>query len=126
MAFETNFAQHPTPQKFPPAGDTLSHTFFPESALFVILIYNKKKIPTPPLFYRVLWSHYYWKRANIVPVHKKGNKRYVENYRPISILSLISKVLERCVLRNARDHLLTKLNCFQHGFIPENHVQPNY
>jgi hypothetical protein len=67
-----------------------------------------------------------WKRANIVPVHKKGNKRYVENYRPISLLSLISKVLERCVLRNARDHLLTKLNCFQHGFIPENHVQPNY
>jgi hypothetical protein len=50
MAFETNFAQHPTPQKFPPSGDTLSHTFFPESALFVTLIYNKKKNSHTPSF----------------------------------------------------------------------------
>jgi hypothetical protein len=59
-----------------------------------------------------------WKLANIVPVHKKGDKRYVENYGPISLLSVISKVLERCVLRNARDHLLDLINCSQHGFIP--------
>ncbi|CAB3979917.1 Hypothetical predicted protein, partial [Paramuricea clavata] len=59
-----------------------------------------------------------WKRANIVPLHKKGIKRYVENYRPISLLSLISNALEWCVLRNARDYLLDLINCFQHGFIP--------
>ena len=58
-----------------------------------------------------------WKLANIVPVHKKGDKRYVENYRPIS-LSFISKVFERCVLTNARDHLLDLINCSQNGFIP--------
>jgi hypothetical protein len=39
-----------------------------------------------------------WKLANVVPIHKKENKDYVENYRPISLLSIISKVLERCVL----------------------------
>jgi hypothetical protein len=50
-------------------------------------------------------------------VHKKGDKRYVENYRPISLLSVISKVLERCVLRNARDHLLDLINYSQNGFI---------
>ena len=38
-----------------------------------------------------------WKLANVVPVHKKDNKEHVENYRPISLLSLISKALERCV-----------------------------
>ena len=38
-----------------------------------------------------------WKCANIVPVFKKGNKEEVINYRPISLLSLVSKIAERCV-----------------------------
>ena len=45
-----------------------------------------------------------WKLSNIVPIHKKGKKEHVENYRPISILCITSKVLERCILRNIRDH----------------------
>ena len=59
-----------------------------------------------------------WKLANIVPIHKKDNKDHVENYRPISLLSIISKVLERCVLIRLRDHLLLILDRAQHGFIP--------
>ena len=58
------------------------------------------------------------KLANIVPVHKKGEKSQVENHRPISLLSIISKAPERCVLRNSRDHLLELINDSQHGFIP--------
>ena len=38
-----------------------------------------------------------WKIANVVPVHKHGEKTYVECYRPISLLCLISKALERCI-----------------------------
>ena len=59
-----------------------------------------------------------WKLANIVPVYKKDDRQYVENYRPISLLTIISKVLERCVLVRLRDHLLEILDCTQHGFIP--------
>ena len=33
-----------------------------------------------------------WKLANVVPVHKKGDKSNVENYRPISLTSLVMKV----------------------------------
>ena len=43
-----------------------------------------------------------WKLANVVPVYKHGEKAEVENYRPISQLSLISKTLERCVFNNIK------------------------
>ena len=36
-----------------------------------------------------------WKIANVVLVHKLGEKSNVANYRPNSLLSIISKVLER-------------------------------
>ena len=36
-----------------------------------------------------------WKLASVVPVHKKDDKGSVENYRPISLTSLIMKVFER-------------------------------
>ena len=58
-----------------------------------------------------------WKLANIIPVFKKGDQHCVENYRPISLLCIVSKVLERCVLSKLRDHLLELINSSQHGFI---------
>ncbi|CAB3991202.1 Hypothetical predicted protein, partial [Paramuricea clavata] len=59
-----------------------------------------------------------WKLANVVPVHKKDNKEHVENYRPISLLSLISKALERCVFNKIKDHVFEQINNGQHGFVP--------
>ena len=38
-----------------------------------------------------------WKFANITPVFKKDDSTITSNYRPISLLCVISKVLERCV-----------------------------
>ena len=38
-----------------------------------------------------------WKIANICPIYKKGDKQMAENYRPIALLSTLSKVLERVV-----------------------------
>ena len=32
-----------------------------------------------------------WKLAHLVPVHKKGSKDNIENYRPISLTSLVMK-----------------------------------
>ncbi|CAB4010406.1 Hypothetical predicted protein [Paramuricea clavata] len=59
-----------------------------------------------------------WKLANVVPVHKKDNKEHVENYRPISLLSLISKALQRCVFNKIKDHVFEQINNGQHGFVP--------
>ena len=37
------------------------------------------------------------KLAEVVPVFKKNDKEVKSNYRPISILSNISKIDERCI-----------------------------
>ena len=36
-----------------------------------------------------------WKKANIVPIHKKGDKQTVLNYRPVSLLPICGKMFER-------------------------------
>ena len=38
-----------------------------------------------------------WKKANILPVHKKGNKQLIQNYHPVSLLPISSKIFERLI-----------------------------
>ena len=38
-----------------------------------------------------------WKNARIMPIHKSGDTQNPSNYRPISILPSISKILEKAV-----------------------------
>jgi hypothetical protein len=58
------------------------------------------------------------KRSRVVPVHKQGSKDNCDNYRPIALLSSISKILERFVATKLVNHLeLNKLlNKNQFGF----------
>jgi hypothetical protein len=39
------------------------------------------------------------KKANVTPVYKNNNPNDVKDYRPISLLSVISKCMERCVYK---------------------------
>ena len=56
------------------------------------------------------------KLANVIPVFKKGDKNAKENYRPVSILSNISKIFERCIFRQISDFMDTFLSKYQCGF----------
>ena len=38
-----------------------------------------------------------WKKANVTPVHKKGNKQCLKNYGAISLLPICSKMFERLI-----------------------------
>ena len=38
-----------------------------------------------------------WKKSSVVPVHEKGDKQVVDNYRPVSLLPIFSKTLERLI-----------------------------
>ena len=59
-----------------------------------------------------------WQEANVVPVHKKGSREDVRNYRPISLLCVVSKVMERCIYNHLYNNLKDVLSNSQHGFLP--------
>ena len=61
-----------------------------------------------------------WKCANIVPVHKKSEKNLKSNYRPISLLPIFGKVLEKLMYDSLYSHLVlcNLLDPNQSGFCP--------
>ena len=58
-----------------------------------------------------------WKLASVVPVHKKGDKGCVDNYRPISLACLVMKVFERCIHMELYHACESLLDPRQHGFL---------
>jgi hypothetical protein len=57
-----------------------------------------------------------WKISSITPILKVGDAHDVANYRPISLLSVFSKVFEKIMHEIVMSHVLTALNPKQHGF----------
>ena len=60
-----------------------------------------------------------WKKAIVSPIYKKGSKHLAENYRPISLTSIICKLMEtlikKVIMKHLEDHNL--LSTKQFGFI---------
>ena len=61
-----------------------------------------------------------WKKANVVPAYKKGDKQLLKNYRPISLLPIARKIFEQILYNNmfeffTKNHLIS---CSQSGFKP--------
>ena len=82
-------------------SDTLAE---PLSIIFNI-VYNTGIVPAE------------WKLTNVVPVFKKGEKKSVKNYRPISLTCICSKIMDRIVqeeILNRTSHLIDRR---QHGFL---------
>ena len=55
-----------------------------------------------------------FKKADIIPIHKKKKKFDIENYRPASILPVHSKIYERCVFDQMYiyfNQILSKYQC---------------
>ena len=61
-----------------------------------------------------------WKHAQIHPILKSGDPNNPANYRPISILPVIAKVVEKVVQRQLQHYLSSNslLSPTQHGFRP--------
>ena len=59
-----------------------------------------------------------WKYSKVVPLHKKDSKLERQNYRPVTLLSPLSKILEKVLYEQVYDHF-TKNRIFHenlHGF----------
>jgi len=59
------------------------------------------------------------KVSKVYPKHKTGCQMTPSNYRPISLISTFSKIIERVVLNRLMDYLKENnlLTCSQHGFV---------
>ena len=55
-----------------------------------------------------------WKKANIIPIHKKGNRQSKENYRPLLLLPLFGKFFEKLMFGAIYSHLCENTLLFQH------------
>ena len=61
-----------------------------------------------------------WLKACITAIHKKGDKGLPENYRPVSITSIICKIMESLVRDKMVEHMCENnlFSKYQHGFVP--------
>ena len=63
-----------------------------------------------------------WRPANVFPLYKKGARNLPENYRPVSLTSVCSKILEHIVHSSVsqfleENNILTpRQHCFRWGF----------
>ena len=58
-----------------------------------------------------------WRSASICPIYKSGDKSDITHYRPISLLSVASKVAERCIFSRIYPLLHDQIYTLQHGFM---------
>ncbi|CAM4565967.1 unnamed protein product [Caretta caretta] len=59
-----------------------------------------------------------WKKANVVPIFKKGKKEDPGNYRPVSLTSVPGKIMVQVLKESIRKHLEERkvIRNSQHGF----------
>lgn len=59
-----------------------------------------------------------WRKANVAPIFKKGDRHRAENYRPVSLTCISCKLMEHIVAKHITLHFENHniLTRFQHGF----------
>ena len=60
-----------------------------------------------------------WKRAEVRPIFKKGDKSNPGNYRPVSLTSVVCKIMEKFIKNSLNQHLIENniLSKEQFGFV---------
>ena len=58
-----------------------------------------------------------WRIHSITPIHKSGDRDNISNYRPISLLSCTSKILERIIYNKIINFITNSVSNHQFGFL---------
>ena len=62
-----------------------------------------------------------WKKSNVIPVHKKGVKQIIDNFKPVSLLSICGKIFEKLLFSSKFKFLDdNNVSSNQPGFRPSN------
>ena len=80
-------------------------------------------LPLKIIFSDILSTSNYpnlWKVANVIPIYKKGDKQLIKNYRPISLLPICGKILEKIIFNHLYSYLIANrlITINQSGFRP--------
>ena len=93
------------------------------SGKMLILYDDSVILPLKIIFKNILLTYIYpgiWKSANVTPIFKKGDKQLITNYRPISLLPIGGKILEKIIFNNLYSYLYANnlITKNQSGFCP--------
>ena len=97
----------PGPDKLPP--------------LFLKQLSSELSIPLTIIFNKSISEGYVptqWKEAEVTAIFKKGNKNLSNNYRPVSLTSILCKTLESFITDSIQNHMESNslFSSCQHGF----------
>ena len=93
------------------------------SGQMLLLCDESVVLPLQIIFRNILSTSVYpdmWKLANVTPIFKKGDKQLIKNYRPISLLPICGKLLEKIIFNKLYNyfHLNGLITKNQSGFRP--------
>ena len=66
-----------------------------------------------------------WKEANITPLFKKGSRNKPENYRPVSLTSVVCKLLEALIRNHIVEFFVKQINKYISTWVPKSKVMSN-
>ena len=78
------------------------------SGKMLLLCDDSVSIPLQIIYSNILSTSIYpdiWKLANVTPIFKKGDKQLINNYRPISLLPICGKILEKLIFNQLYSYL---------------------
>ena len=93
------------------------------SGQMLLLCDDSAILPLKIIFSNILSTSIYpdlWKIANVTPIFKKGDKQLIKNYRPISLLPICGKILEKIIFNHLYSYLTANrlITKNQSGFRP--------
>ena len=93
------------------------------SGQMLLLCDDSVILPLKIIFSNILSTSNYphlWKVANVIPIHKKGDKQLIKNYRPISLLPICGKIIEKIIFNYLYSYLIANrlITINQSGFRP--------
>lgn len=92
----------------------LSHKLAPDIVILINTIFETGVYPSQ------------FKLAMVTPLFKGGNKSSVENFRPISVLTILNKIVEKALYKRIFGFVNNKLNLiyrYQYGFRPRSNTE---